>query len=437
MVWVYSHTASPRLQYVLQFLSGYYKQPFELITEKERFLSNPNFKINYTKEPLPDSFHIAPVGLLFEKNIHPVAVNCFTTSAGYKALFPTTEDNIGFDLFAALFYLLSRYEEYLPHQKDSYGRYAHQNSTAWKNDFLQLPLINIWLDHFRNVLLQFSSERPALPLFRFLPTYDIDMAWSYCHKGFLRHAGGILKAVINKQWTGVRDRIKVLSGSAKDPFDCYEWLHQLHTAHALKPLYFFHVGQRKGTYDKNISTRSKAFQTLVKQIASHYTIGLHPSWQSGDEPFRLPQEKNVLETIIQRPVSLSRQHYIRFTLPQTFRQLIATGITDDYSMGYGSINGFRASVAASFYWYDLEKEKQTSLLLHPFCFMDANAFYEQQLSPDEAAAELDHYYNEVKKVKGTLITIWHNNILGTDTAFKGWKELYQNFIETLAATNSF
>ena len=97
-------------------------------------------------------------------------------------------------------------------------------------------------------------------------------------------------------------------------------------------------------------------------------------------------------------------------------------------MGYGSINGFRASVASPYIWYDLEKEQQTNLLLHPFCFMDANAFYEQHLSPEDALNELRSFTQQLQQYGGTLITIWHNNFLGTDPKFKGWKEIYQQWI---------
>lgn len=97
-------------------------------------------------------------------------------------------------------------------------------------------------------------------------------------------------------------------------------------------------------------------------------------------------------------------------------------------MGYGSINGFRASVASPFYWYDLEKEATTYLLLHPFCYMEANSFYEQRCTPQQALEEMLYYYHEVKKVNGTLITIWHNTFLGTDKKFNGWREVYAQFI---------
>jgi hypothetical protein len=33
-----------------------------------------------------------------------------------------------------------------------YGRYAHENSLVFKENFLHLPLINIWLQNFKKEL---------------------------------------------------------------------------------------------------------------------------------------------------------------------------------------------------------------------------------------------------------------------------------------------
>jgi hypothetical protein len=98
-------------------------------------------------------------------------------------------------------------------------------------------------------------------------------------------------------------------------------------------------------------------------------------------------------------------------------------------MGYGSINGFRASIASPFYWYDLKSETATDLLLHPFCFMDANSYYEQGFTPEQALNELRHYHAMIRSVRGTMITIWHNGFLGTAKEFEGWKDVYTNFIQ--------
>jgi hypothetical protein len=187
--------------------------------------------------------------------------------------------------------------------------------------------------------------------------------------------------------------------------------------------------RKTGRYDRNILPKKTTLQTLIKQHAEKYDIGIHPSWQSGDDPSLLQKEIQTIENITKLKITSSRQHFIRFTLPETFRQLIGAGIKEDLSMGYGSINGFRASVASPFYWYDLEKEQQTNLLLYPFCYMEANSFYEQKFTPGQALEEMRHYYNEVKKVNGTLITIWHNTFLGTDERFKGWRECYKKFFD--------
>jgi hypothetical protein len=209
----------------------------------------------------------------------------------------------------------------------------------------------------------------------------------------------------------------------------------VHVKYKLNPIYFFHVGQKRNKYDKNISVNNKNFRQLIEKIAANNKIGLHPSWHSGDQPLFIGKEKNTLENITSQNIYASRQHYIRLTLPHTYRELIQAGIKNDYSMGYGSINGFRASITTSFYWYDLEKEEQTSLLLHPFCFMDANAFFEQKLTPDQAHDDMLSYYKIIKNVNGQMIIIWHNTFLGTDKLFKGWREVYEKFIRIVSSSD--
>lgn len=426
---VYSHTVSPRLHYVINFLSQYYRQQIALITNATEFASTEGTRINYSNENLfRDAFWIQPSGLLFEDGIKSQAPQCFEHPAGYTAFFKT-EGRLGFDLFSAMFFLLSLYEEYLPHRLDSYGRYAHQNSLAFNEGFLQQPLVNIWLEYLRNKVEEKSGERLPLPQFFFLPTYDIDMAWSYKHKGFLRNVGGIARSVIKADFLEVKRRASVIAGLAPDPYDAFDWMDALHQKYDMEPVYFFHVGQQRNQYDKNIPTKNYTFRKLVKSIAKKYKLGLHPSWHSGDAHQYVDIEKTVLENIIHKPVTASRQHYIRFSMPGSFRRLLCAGITEDYSMGYGTVNGFRASVAFPFYWYDLEKEEQTDLLIHPFCYMDANSYFELHHTPKQAFEEMMHYYREVKKVNGMLCILWHNTFLGTDPLFEGWQEVYESFIK--------
>lgn len=431
-VLVFSHSITPRLQYIIDFLSQYYGLQFKLISDEERFVKASESKINYGYHRLdPDEIFIHSHVLLFESSIRQVKVECFEKN-GYKAFFKA-EGNFGFDLFAAIFYLITRYEEYLPHQKDMYGRYAHENSVAFKESFLHLPLVNIWLEDFKQLLL---SKDPSLNFkdseFSFLPTYDIDIAWTFRNKGFKRNFGGLLQLFFKGKFRKMLHRIRVIKGKRPDPFDSYDWMDQLHGQFKLHPIYFFLVAKEKGKYDRNIDVTNPEYQQLVQSISSKYTIGVHPSWASGDIPSLLTKEKATLEQLTNQMINFSRQHYIRFDLPSTYRKLLALGLRNDYSMGYGSINGFRASIATPFYWYDLKNEEKTGLLIHPFCFMDANSHYEQKLSPEAASEELMQYYYVVKSVNGTMITIWHNNFLGTAEEFSGWREVYHNFVSSIS-----
>ena len=427
---VYSHTTTPRLHYVLDFLSSYYGAEFIVTTNLQEYEKAEGVKINYTPQPLSmDTLWIEPQGLLFDKGVRQQAIRVFHHTNGYKAFY-RAHGHIGFDLLSALFFLLTRYEEYGAHPHDPYGRYAYQASVAYKEGFLYQPLVNTWLEDFRKVL-QLPTNNLQHPTSNFQPTYDIDIAWSYKNKEAWINRGGMIKSLLRGDLKGVKERRAVLEGRAPDPYDSYVFLDNLHQQYGLKPIYFIHVGQKRNRYDKNIKTDHPEFRKLVKSLAAKYRVGLHPSWASNSEPHLLATEKGVLEEMIGQPVTLSRQHYIMWELPQTFRKLLALGITDDYSMGYGSINGFRASIATPYYWYDLEREAPTALRLHPFAFMDANAFFEQQQTAEQSLKELLVYYNAVREVNGELLTIWHNTFLGTDPLFKGWREVYAQFLQAI------
>lgn len=427
---VYSPIISPRLRYAGDFVGQeLFGQPLVYTTNIDSFSDAPGQKINYSRERISvDEYWIQPAGLLEQEGIHPQKIKIFQHN-GIPAFFACEGDH-GFDIFSAIFFLLSRYEEYLIHEKDLYGRYAHTNSLAYKEGFLPEPLVNLWIIQLKEVLeKKFPStkfERPGSS-FRFIPTYDIDEAWSFKNKSSLVSLGGMAKDLFKRKLSRINQRLKVRRCELTDPFDSYDWMDQLHTEFALEPRYFFLVAAKRSRYDRNNPVSHPAFIELVKRHASRYTIGIHPSWQAAEKNI-LKSEISFLERTAGQKIISSRQHFIRFAIPETFRDLLDSGIREDFSMGYGTINGFRASVASPFYWYDLEKEEQTALLLYPFCFMDANSFFEQKQNGEQALEEINSYYQKVKSVKGSFVCIWHNTFLGTDPLFKGWREVYERFI---------
>lgn len=429
---VYSPSITNRLRYILDFtgrlLVG---EPISITDDKAFFLTADKIKINYSTDSFEGSdLNILPHSLLFEQGIREQQVDVFDFN-GVKAFFKTGGD-WPFDLFAASFYLLSRYEEHLPYKKDEYGRYAHINSLAYREKFLDQPLINEWIESFKRFLGdRYPSTQFYKPVFSFLPTYDIDEAYSFKFKQWWRSRGGAIKDLLKGNREKHSLRKKVLEGKAVDPFDSYAWMDKLHDKYVLHPHYFFLVAEKTAKYDRNILPTEPALKELISRHAAKYSLGVHPSWQSYGKLEIIKSEIAYLENTSGQKIISSRQHFIRFELPQTYRMLMDAGILKDFSMGYGSINGFRASVANSFYWYDLEKEEQTNLLVYPFCYMDANSFFEQRLSPEAALQEMKDYYKKVREVGGMMITIWHNTFLGTDPLFSGWREVYKEFLEEL------
>jgi hypothetical protein len=429
---LYSENITPRLEYIAAFIGKQInRSSFQLTDSIEALKRYDGIRINYSSERITaEELWIKPHTLLFENGIKQQTPDCFVFNNN-KAFFKT-EGDFPFDIFAASFYLLSRYEEYLPYKKNMYGLYDHENSLAWKEGFLTKPLVNIWINSFGEAI---KCKFPAFIIhyssFTFLPTYDIDIAWSYLHKGWWRNGGGILRSFLKGMWNEASERISVLRKRQTDPFDAYSWLNHLHDQYKLRPYYFFLLARSTGRYDKNIDPAGEAMHQLVHDHAIHYPVGIHPSWQSGDRHSLLKEEIDTLASITGVDVRISRQHYIRVEFPDTFQRLLQHGIRFDFSMGYGSINGFRASVASPFYWYDLKEEKQTALLFYPFCYMDANSFYEQKYTAQQALDEMRHYYKEVKAVNGTLSMIWHNSFLGTGKMFEGWRDAYEQFIREI------
>lgn len=423
MILIYCEQSTHRLQYICKFVfEEQMGLRYSLTIDAKNFAVHDGPKINYSQHDFNDhSFTITPNGLLAEKKITTQQINCFIWKE-LPAFYKTESGNLAFDILAASFYLLTRYEEYLPYQKDEYGRYDYKQSLAYRENFLQTPLINFWLIHFRKVLqIHFPELVITTPEFSFQPTYDIDMAWAYKNKGILRNLGGLLS-------TRSLKRLPVLMRLQKDPYDSFDYLKTLHTNNQLKPIYFLLLAQRRSEYDKNISPYDYSMWQLMKQLNKEGKVGIHPSWSSHQKSSLIKKEIKILETATKAEVQTSRQHYIYFNFPDTFEHLLLANIKDDYSMGYGSINGFRASVASSFNWYNLATETSTILRMHPFCFMDANSYYEQKQNLPTTTKELNYYLTICKEANGCLITIFHNNFLGTGEAFEGWSAMYSNFI---------
>ena len=115
--------------------------------------------------------------------------------------------------------------------------------------------------------------------------------------------------------------------------------------------------------------------------------------------------------------------------PTAYERLIDLGIKHDYTLGYTSKQGFRAGTCTPFYFYNLQLELKTNLKLHPFALMDANFRYYMDIRPDEVIDKARPVIDAVKKVNGTLYTLWHNNSFCEVFEWEGWRKPYEDILE--------
>ena len=403
---------------------------YELTTDLDAFLSADRPKIQYASKPFSDDIYIKAHGLLLKRGIEVVPVDTVEYD-GLNAFFPTN-DNMSampFDVFSAIFYLTSRYEEYLPFARDVHGRFTAEKSLAYHLGFLSKPVVNIWAIKLRDIILKkYPDLKYSKRSYKFTPTYDIDSAWAYYQKGLIRALGGYFLAMKKMDGHEIKERTLVLLKRKKDPFDTFDLQLEYQKKYGLKPVYFF-LFARYSNYDKNVNIRNKKYKLLIKRIADYAKIGIHPSYYSVENPELLKNELESLERVVNKDVNRSRQHFLRLIMPDTYRNLIENDILDDYTMGYAAQPGFRASICTPFHFYDLDVERETTLRINPFAVMDGTLKDYMDLTPADALDVIKGLITEVKKVNGTFISLWHNESLSDQLRWKGWREVYEKMLE--------
>ena len=65
--------------------------------------------------------------------------------------------------------------------------------------------------------------------------------------------------------------------------------------------------------------------------------------------------------------------------------------------------------------------------------MDGTLRDYMNISPEQAAAIINPLIEEVKKVKGEFITVWHNESFAENERWKGWRNVYEEMIEKALA----
>ncbi|MDH6359067.1 polysaccharide deacetylase family protein [Parabacteroides sp. PF5-9] len=338
------------------------------------------------------------------------------------------------DLIASTYFLITRYEEMIRREiRDEHGRFPGKESLPYRAGFIDRPvvdeyrlLIRGWLKETHIPVREIKQEVRKIYL-----THDIDAPFLYrSRKGFIRSLldGRGLISSIKGRW-GAKDN---------DPYYTFPWIEELQLnlqkrvgKKKVQSIYFFKAGGRTKQDKPFYNLKGRDIQSLIRQAkALGAEIGLHSSYQAGLKPLLIAEEKKKLEEAREMRVHLNRHHFLACREPEDMLHLEAAGITDDFTMGYADVAGFRLGTTYPVRWINPVTRRLSPLTLHPLLIMDCTLDRYMGLNYDEAFEYGIKLINHVKHTGGELVLLWHNAVLSEDSG-SYHRLLYMNILNEL------
>lgn len=418
---IYSEIDHPRFRYAAEMVLMNYSGSLLFTQSKRDFDQFEGPKICYDhKNELSNSFYVNPI--FWNDQLIKPQTKLIPAEEGFHLCF----DDRAFDVFAATFFMLSRMEEYQDNTLDQHGRFMSSKSVLHERQAYRMPLVDMWravverkiTELFPEIVFRRSS-------FEIKPTIDVDSAFAYRHKGLKRTFGGFAKDIVQLRWTNAFYRLRCVTGLKQDPYDTYAIATSEAKNHAARIQWFFLLSDLSHE-NINVSHKSIGLRNLIVDLNQKGEIGIHPGYHRSEHAKHLHEELSRLQSILGRSVKSSRQHYLRMSMPETYRLLIHENITDDYTMGFADDAGYRAGTALPFPWFDLILNKKTTLAIHPFVVMDTTLKNYLQLSPEEAILEIKFFKDQCKKMNLPFEFLWHNESLSEHHSWKEWRKVWNS-----------
>ena len=413
----------PRLRYVLRIIGHDLGYRFRFLNDRSVFGTAPPAAYTISYGPHP-SAHVLPH--------HPFLSGKDTAPAPPHTSLPdhfTTPD--GPDLLSCIFYCLSRYEEYHSTVGDRHGRFPATAGHAHRHGYLRQPVVRQWTATIGRRLCEWFADLPPprSHAFDFRPTYDIDLLWAFRYRGWRGVASGLRDLLTGHP---TRARARWLATDDRDPYFRLADLEALHRDHGLRATYFWLLADSPLPEDPNPYPVPAAQRRVMRALAATSDAGIHPSYRTLEQTELVAEEQHRLAEIIDRPVTRSRQHFLRLSLPTTYRALLRAGITDDHSMGFADRVGWRAGTNLPFPWYDLERERETRLTIHPFAGMDVTLKDYEGVSAEDAGAIIFEMAGAIGDLGGPFPLLWHNSSFAASYGWAGWEAMYFRLVGQLS-----
>jgi len=406
MLLIYTQKLTPRITYVFKHIcTRVLGLEIKFTSKIEEFVAFEGMKFSYGKKRLGNELFFQNVDLLLEQGFSDVEIKVQKWGKS-KCFFAVSENSdLPFDIFAASFYLLSRYEEYLPHVKDEFGRFPAAESIAFKEGFLLNPVVDIWIKEFKKILSErFSEITFKKQKYKSTSVVSVSHVFNFQNKGFLRSLTGIFLDLGKLKFSKISDRIKVQFRLKKDPYNVFDDLILLVKKHKINLNFMFQLSNFNA-YDRNINYNRLRYREIIKYVADYSKVGLRLGYFAVSDIETLKIEKKRFENIIHGPLQNVINTKYNLLLPEHYGFLNELEIPNDYSMGYPETIGFRAGTSLPFLFYDINLEITTPLKVHPYVFHSQVLHYKGEAEIRDIIANLKF---QLKKVNGNLLSIFKN-----------------------------
>ncbi len=345
------------------------------------------------------------------------------------------------DIVAGTYFLISRYEEMVRRNtRDDHSRFPGKESLSYKAGFIDRPIVEEWGCLLRSKMREIGMEvsEPPKIIQKVYLTHDVDQMTHYRNiRGMI---GGVLRG-IKRPKEGRKAFKSYFGGVIFDPWYTFPYLYKLDNE--LKQLLgkercevitFFRSGGGKRKEDKPVANLLHPdYKTLIRYTKrKKVSIGLHTSYEAGCNPTLIEEEKKRLDKFTKTNTVYNRNHFLNNREPVDFEQLIACGITDDFSMGYADMAGFRLGTCRPVQWINPAKQELTSLRLHSLIIMDCTLSEKKYMymNAHDAYQYCTQLINCVEKYNGEISFLWHNTMVEKDTQLYH-RKLYSEIIKFL------
>lgn len=316
------------------------------------------------------------------------------------------------DIIAGTYFLITRYEEILRRDvRDEHGRFPGKESLLYRAGYIHRPVVDEYRLLLRRWLQQSQVDVSDIPegIRQINLTHDIDAPFLY------QSAKGFIRSLRDR---GIMPSLRSRFHPQDDPYYTFPFIftenRRLQNAVGKKncqAVFFFKAGGKTRLDKPRYNLYNKNIQELIRQALSHHIqIGLHTSYQAGINPSYIPQEKKHLEKTIGKKIRYNRHHFLASREPEDMDKLEAAGITDDFTMGYADVAGFRLGTSYPVRWINPVTRRLSSIRLHPLIIMDCTLDEKKYMGLDYevALAYCRTLTDEIRKVGGELTLLWHN-----------------------------